>query len=165
MVPNFTGNSMLKNMVKRIYDQESCTEFALTFSEQQNIVESEEWLNLKDEDGLMGGATHYGTPSLETRIKISNSLSGKSRGPLSSETKEKLSIANRGKKIHTDEFKQKLSDLKSGVKLTDIHKANIAKSVTGKTYPPRSEESRKRTADAIRAWHQSRKESLKAIKF
>lgn len=36
-------------------DKESCTEFALKFSDQQNIVESEDWLNLKPENGLDGG--------------------------------------------------------------------------------------------------------------
>ena len=36
------------------YTQEECVEFSLNFSEQQNIVESEDWLNLKLENGLDG---------------------------------------------------------------------------------------------------------------
>lgn len=37
-------------------DKESCTEFALNFSKQENIVESKDWLNLKPENGLDGGS-------------------------------------------------------------------------------------------------------------
>lgn len=36
------------------YDQEDCTNFALIFSSQENIVESTDWLNLKPENGLDG---------------------------------------------------------------------------------------------------------------
>ena len=42
------------------YDKESCTEFALNFSEQQNIVESTDWLNLKLENGKDGGSPMFG---------------------------------------------------------------------------------------------------------
>lgn len=35
-------------------DQELCTEFALKFSEENNIVESKEWANLIEENGLTG---------------------------------------------------------------------------------------------------------------
>lgn len=37
------------------FDKESIQEFALNFSRQERIVESGEWLNLKDENGLDGG--------------------------------------------------------------------------------------------------------------
>jgi NUMOD3 motif len=42
--------------------QEMCTDFALTFSKNNNIVESEEWANLQDENGLTGapcGDSHH----------------------------------------------------------------------------------------------------------
>ena len=35
-------------------DQEELTKFALMFSEQQDVVKSEDWLNMKIEDGLDG---------------------------------------------------------------------------------------------------------------
>lgn len=38
-------------------DQELCTEFALKFSEENNIVESKEWGNKRPENGLDGGDT------------------------------------------------------------------------------------------------------------
>ena len=37
------------------YDQEECIKFAYMFSEQQNIVESTEWLNMGVERGVGGG--------------------------------------------------------------------------------------------------------------
>jgi hypothetical protein len=84
---------------QRFYDQKSLTEYALVFSEENNISESEEWANLKYEDGLEGGFT--GTPRSE-------------------ETKRKLSIANRGK-LHLEETKSKISN-------SNIGKHNIRKS-------------------------------------
>jgi hypothetical protein len=42
-------------------EQEECTKFALEFSEKMDIVKSEQWLNLKPEDGQDGGGTG-GTP-------------------------------------------------------------------------------------------------------
>lgn len=57
------------------YDQKECTEFALNFSIQQNIVESEDWLNQMNENGL----------DSRSGIKMSD------------ESKRLLSIANLGK--------------------------------------------------------------------
>ena len=69
-------------------DQKNCTEFAINFSEQQNIVESEEWLNMIPENGLTGGlpkgankgtkSVHYGkTPSQGTKNKMARAKLGK----------------------------------------------------------------------------------------
>ena len=38
-------------------NQEMCTEFALKFSKDNNIVESKEWANLMEENGHWGGST------------------------------------------------------------------------------------------------------------
>lgn len=57
-------------------NQELCTEFALKFSKDNNIVESKEWANLIEENGLDGwvaGKTH----SNQTRLKLSKSLKGR----------------------------------------------------------------------------------------
>lgn len=77
-------------------DQEQCTEFALNFSRQNNIVYSDDWLNLIDENGLNGGSpSRAGSKhSQESKVKISNSLSGKQVSP---ETKMKMSASKRGK--------------------------------------------------------------------
>jgi hypothetical protein len=93
-------------------DKETLTKFALDFSKQNNITESENWANLKPETGLDGGTI---TRSFESRLKqskttrgrthnkdwvnkISRSLTGKSRGAQTPEQKLKTSIALRGKK-------------------------------------------------------------------
>jgi hypothetical protein len=47
-------------------DQESCTEFALLFSKQENIVESDDWLNLRDENGKDGITP--GTTTMRNKI-------------------------------------------------------------------------------------------------
>ena len=62
-------------------NQEKCTKFALEYSKINNIIESNEWANLKDEDGLMGwgiGNKHNlgKTLSEDTKQKISKSHSG-----------------------------------------------------------------------------------------
>lgn len=39
--------------------KEECSQFALSFSLQENIVESDKWANLKPENGLEGGDTTF----------------------------------------------------------------------------------------------------------
>lgn len=64
-------------------DKESIQEFALNFSVYQNIVESDQWLNLIVEDGLNGTSSGNLNPNfgkVRTKIQrnnISNSLKGK----------------------------------------------------------------------------------------
>jgi len=58
------------------YDQEECTKFALMFSEQQNIAQSDIWLNLKPENGRDG--TIPGTIwTDEQRLKFKIATTGK----------------------------------------------------------------------------------------
>lgn len=62
------------------YGQEECTKFALMFSEQHNIVESDDWLNLKKENGNDGGndkGVGLGRVMPQsTKIKIRDALKG-----------------------------------------------------------------------------------------
>lgn len=58
-------------------DQDLCTEFALKFSEENDIVESDVWANLRYEDGLNGGARNLSTVS---RLKISEENTGRFKG-------------------------------------------------------------------------------------
>lgn len=50
-------------------DQNECTEFALSFSKQMGIVESNQWLNMKPENGLDGGSVKGIRQSKETITK------------------------------------------------------------------------------------------------
>jgi hypothetical protein len=72
------------------------SEFALAFSKDNNIVESELWANLKPENGLDGcvAGTKLGPHSAESKQKISEAGKGKT---ISAETRQKISEARKGK--------------------------------------------------------------------
>jgi hypothetical protein len=65
-------------------NQEDCTNFALQFSMDNNIVESVHWANLKYENGKDGG-----DPGLEGRKKIIEALKGKKHSTEENENKSK----------------------------------------------------------------------------
>ena len=71
------------------------SEFALSFSKDNNIVESELWANLINENGLDG------------------CVAGTKLGPLSTEHKQKISEAGKGKTISA-ETRQRISDARKG---------------------------------------------------
>ena len=91
--------------------------------------------------------------SIETRRKISVANRGKpswSKGKkLSEEHRRKLSISHTGKK-HTVETKNKLSLLKSGVKLSEQHKINCVNGRREKSGWKKSLETRKKMVDSAR---------------
>ena len=72
---------------------EIVSKFALSFSRDNNIVESKEWANLIAENGLGGGTP--GTLSIESRNKMSDAW--KTRPPMSDETKQKISVYQKGR--------------------------------------------------------------------
>ena len=115
-------------------DKESIKEFALNFSKQENIVESECWANLIEENGLNGnGLPKNYKRTKESRIKATNTRSksakelgyyhtpesikktadAKRNKPRSVETKQKLSDANRGIP-KSKEFANRVSDTMKG---------------------------------------------------
>jgi hypothetical protein len=109
-------------------NRNECTQFAIKFSKDNNIVLSNEWANLIEENGLDGGnklpcivftpehrrklsesakrRTHKYSHGLETRQKISEVLKSK-KIVRTKEQREKLRIANLGHK-HTEKTKQKM---------------------------------------------------------
>lgn len=76
------------------YDEESIKEFALMCSEQWQIVKSDKWLNFIPENGTTGA-----------KPDTKSGMTGKRH---SEETKEKLRLANLGKKA-SEETKLKMS--------------------------------------------------------
>ena len=86
-------------------------EFALNFSKDNNIVESEEWANLIPENGLDGGSpkgTNKGRPcSDQARQNLDNGRKNRIYTPMSKESKEKLRNSKLGKQI-TFETREKL---------------------------------------------------------
>lgn len=123
-------------------NQEDCTEFALFFSEEMDIVKSDKWLNLKPENGVDGtipgsklSEAHKAklseankNPSAEVRAKIS--IASKTR-VRTAETCAKISASKLGKKFGplSDETKAKMSATIKGKKkgpLSAAHRANLS---------------------------------------
>jgi hypothetical protein len=100
------------------YDRDECTKFALDFSEQQNIVESKEWLNLKAENGLNAG----GECSSEVRLKMSESHKGKSQ---SAEHIAKRQASRKGYAASA-ETKAKIRNIRTGTTRSAETKAKIS---------------------------------------
>jgi len=93
-------------------DKESIEEFALNFSKQENIVESEQWLNLKPENGLDGGTYTKWTEEQKESIRGENNHGYGKPGPRlgvkeTSETKLKKRNSHLGLK-HSQECKDKI---------------------------------------------------------
>jgi hypothetical protein len=104
------------NIVKTVWSQlftskPELVEFALNFSKENNIVESNEWANLMPENGLDGGSpkgTNKGRPcSDQARQNLDNSRKNRIYTPMSKESKEKLRNSKLGKQI-TFETREKL---------------------------------------------------------
>ncbi len=96
-------------------NEEDCIEFALSFSEGMDIVKSDQWLNLKPENGLDGGSDHHSETSKE-KMKLSHI--GKS---LSQSAKDKLSSFWKGRP-KTDIQKQRMKDAQ--INMSPEKKAN-----------------------------------------
>lgn len=75
-------------------DIEKCTKFAIEYSIAHDIVNSEEWANLCEENGLDGAPKGHIT-SEETKNKISKSLIGKSFKKSKYEIKENREIRSK----------------------------------------------------------------------
>jgi hypothetical protein len=112
-------------------DKQSLVDFANKFSEENNIVESKIWANLKPEDGLMGGDT--GISEKGRRV-----LSEKSKSRThSEETKQKIREARANQKNlrtgqkHSPETIQKIREKRSLQITTEETKSKISKSLLG----------------------------------
>ena len=108
------------------YTEDEVEPIALKFSKDNNIVESKEWANLIEENGLNGGdilsdeakaklsdKLKGRTFSAETRAKQSAVQKGKKHGPFSAETRAKMSAASKGRTFSA-ETRAKLSDSLKG---------------------------------------------------
>lgn len=105
-------------------DQESCTEFALNFSQNHNVVNSSDWLNMKDENGLDGGFCKGALKGVKKTKEHKQAMS-KSRKQL---------LASGWSYTHTDSAIQKLrtpkseeTKLKMRKPKSEEHRQNMAK--------------------------------------
>ena len=139
------GKEHIQTLWYKLYtDQAECTRVALLFSEQQDIVKSNLWLNLKPENGIDGATKgtklsteHKAKLSLankgfiaskETRIKLSNAAKGKK---LSAEHRAKISASHKGQS-HSKEAKAKISASSKGKILSEETKTKLSISLKGK---------------------------------
>lgn len=133
------------------YYDTSIVRFATKFSNINKIVESKEWANLSIENGIDGG---YLGPTVIDKMKTtknskewketvgkqaSKKMSEYRKGKsLSKETKEKLSILNKGErngfygKSHSEEQKEKWKMERVGYKHTEESKEKISKANRGR---------------------------------
>ena len=112
------GNNVTTIWYQRFDDKQALTEYAINFSKNNNIVESKEWANLKDEDGLWGGGVKGSkiTPhSEEHKRKISESIRKKYLEKNGSIKKDQPKISKpRGGWKWSDEDRAKLSAQRMG---------------------------------------------------
>lgn len=84
------GNDVTTIWCQLFVDKESLTEYALTFSCDNNIVESTIWANLKPESGLDGGGIVGRKQSTETKEKIGMKARGRKMSAEFCELRSKL---------------------------------------------------------------------------
>ena len=125
---------VVTDWVKAFDNQEECTEYALAFSRHHDIVDSKEYANLCEEDGI-----HAGTPGISQESRTKMSAAARNRSP---ETRAKLGAAHKGKtiseehkaklvaahknKIVSHETRIKLSTFNKGKTLSEEHKAKMS---------------------------------------
>lgn len=85
-------------------NQELCTQFALKFSRDNNIVESDEWANLVLEDGYNGNTGFKHTDEAKRKISI-----GSKKFIRTEQHKSRISQSKMGK-THTEDTKKNMSD-------------------------------------------------------
>lgn len=122
-------------------DIDLCTHFALKFSDENNIVESPYWANLKPENGLDGaiigsiGPNKGKSLSEETRSKLKIACTGWNHDQ---SAKDAIGIANKNKKLSKETIaKVKANHTKPflGKKFSDSHKKKLSESKLGKKMP------------------------------
>lgn len=118
-------------------DAKSVSEFALKFSKENNIVESADWANLMDENGLDGGVKGR-IVSEEHKRNMSASLIGRT---FTKESRQKMSASHIGK-IFSSEHKRNMSASLFGRIVSEETRAKISLAKIGKPGKPCSEETR-----------------------
>ena len=113
---NFHGNDVTTIWCKLFNNKDELVKFALKFSEENNIIESTEWANLKPENGLDGGSpkgTNKGRPcSEQARQNLARGRENRIYTPMSAESKQKLRNSKLGKKA-SPKTKEKLRQAKA----------------------------------------------------
>lgn len=149
---NKHGYDYTTEIIKECQNKAEIKEWGLYYSNLWNIVESNEWANLKEEQG------DGGRQSLEVRKRIGDAGKGRipwnkgkkiwseeerkqigerhrERGPQSAETIAKRVEKTTGK-TRTDEQRYRASVAQKGRKLTEEHKNKLKIAAQNRTAPP-----------------------------
>lgn len=128
---NKHGKTISTEIIKECHSKEELKEWGLHYSNLWNVVSSDDWANLKPENGDGGSAPIH---SEETRKKRSVSLTGLRKDfTHTNETRDKMSQVAKGRK-HSPDTLAKMSEARKG----------LPSHLKGKVYS--EEENKKRTA-------------------
>lgn len=134
------GNDVSTMWCHLYIDKDELVEDALSFSKFHNIVNSDEWANLKPETGIDGGGLVGRSVSEDTKIKIGNANRGRK---MSEEFCQMRSAAQTGKepwnKGKTCAQVGPNTGRKFGTR-SDEYRKNMSNMLKGKPKPPRSKE-------------------------
>ena len=173
------GYNVKTEILRECYTNDEVREWGLYYSNLLNVVESDEWANIKPESG------NGGIYVKEIAEKISKSNTGKKRSDeakekmrqaaigkiFTEEHRKKLSEARRNRSIkyqHSEETKRKIKESQVGRPLTEEHKAKLRKPMSEETKQklrkpkgPMSElEKQKRREGQLRSWAKRKKNPL-----
>lgn len=144
------GHNYSTEIIASFEDESACQEFALAFSKKNNIVNSDEWANLQEENGLDGAPIgHEGHKFTEEQLqKISKSSKQRWEDPefrkmmiekrkWSDQRREEQSLRLKGIKRpeHSSKMKGRTLDPNHpffNKTRSEKHKENISKSLKGK---------------------------------
>ncbi len=134
------GNEHSTTIIGLFTDENDLKEASLRFSQENSIVESDEWANLKEEDGMMGGATRTGYIMTESekehlrQVNLGRTFSVESRKKISEANKRrafKIATTNRGRPC-SEETKIKISNSLKGNRIPSEIREKISKTLTGR---------------------------------
>lgn len=127
------GYNVRTEIIGLFKDKKECVKKALEFSEHNKIVESREWANLIVENGLDGGFTghrKYGPLSKETRERMS--IQRKGRVPWN---KGKKGVTPGNKHPRSEETKEKIRKARASQIFTRETREKMSKARKGKPRP------------------------------
>jgi len=129
------GNFVTTEIIGKFYNEYEASKFALQYSKDNNVVQSPDWANLKEENGLDGSPKGVKF-SKEHKKKLSIAQTGKCYNPFTGETRQKMSKASKkkvdkqiaeGRNIFVGEIGSKFASERNK-KLIDENRHNFQKS-------------------------------------
>ena len=129
---------------KLFIEEEECNKIAILFSTQQDIVNSDRWLNLIPESGTQGGLPIGFKHTAETKLKIASSLIGRE---VTKETRIKISAVQKGRTHSISHVVNQANSLRGRKKPAEIVEKTASK-LRGRKKGPLSESHRKAVSEA-----------------